>query len=438
MSFTKINKEDYVNKGVTGLPDQPALPTLEMQKKFDELSTDVIIPKFNELSAELDKEVKNLKEGTEGDLSAAVTGGTKITDITQITSGGMFKDEGGCNGSPTDGDGIWYAYFASVQGYSVSIIAVSLSDHTVYTSINSTSDGTTWINSGWTQIAKQADLDKLTDETEGHYITEGTILSNKLAVENGKTKIKLKFVIDTYYPEDVPDRVEGAVIYLCDYGGSRQKVLFVAFGSNKVYVRSIFGDAWNTEWESSALLNSVNNFTNNQIITKEVSADSNTFENAQIMLRSPNGSSGVSAISFHNVNRVASAIYLDNDGRYKTIDNFGNVSKFLFDTDNIVRDGGNYTDIFSTSLASTHACWNKWCSIHGSNLDNSPCANDAEWWEVFTEGYSTRAFQFAVGCYRHQERMYVRYKHDNTWSDWDRIITASCFNADGTIDVDAL
>lgn len=58
MAFVKINEENYVNRGVTGLPDQPALPTLEMQKKFDELSIDVIIPKFNELSKELDAEIE--------------------------------------------------------------------------------------------------------------------------------------------------------------------------------------------------------------------------------------------------------------------------------------------------------------------------------------------------------------------------------------------
>ena len=54
MKFVKISKEDLVDRGVSGLPDQPGLSTLEMQKKFDELSVDVIIPKFNELSGELD------------------------------------------------------------------------------------------------------------------------------------------------------------------------------------------------------------------------------------------------------------------------------------------------------------------------------------------------------------------------------------------------
>ena len=49
MSFTKITDADLVGKGVTGLPDTPGLSTTEMQKKFDELSKDVIIPAFNKV-----------------------------------------------------------------------------------------------------------------------------------------------------------------------------------------------------------------------------------------------------------------------------------------------------------------------------------------------------------------------------------------------------
>lgn len=54
MSFTKITEADTTNKGVVGLPDTPSLSTMEMQQKFDELATDVIIPKFNNLVDELD------------------------------------------------------------------------------------------------------------------------------------------------------------------------------------------------------------------------------------------------------------------------------------------------------------------------------------------------------------------------------------------------
>lgn len=49
MAFNNITKADTNNKGVTGLADTPGLSAAEMQKKFDELSTDVIIPKYNEV-----------------------------------------------------------------------------------------------------------------------------------------------------------------------------------------------------------------------------------------------------------------------------------------------------------------------------------------------------------------------------------------------------
>ncbi|MBO5472673.1 MAG: hypothetical protein J6A08_02625, partial [Lachnospiraceae bacterium] len=56
MAFSRITSEDTNNKGVTGLPAVPALETTAMQKKFDELSTDVLIPKFNALADELEAE----------------------------------------------------------------------------------------------------------------------------------------------------------------------------------------------------------------------------------------------------------------------------------------------------------------------------------------------------------------------------------------------
>lgn len=53
MAFDKITADDTNGKGVVGLPDTPQLDTTSMQKKFDELATDVIIPKFNQLIDEL-------------------------------------------------------------------------------------------------------------------------------------------------------------------------------------------------------------------------------------------------------------------------------------------------------------------------------------------------------------------------------------------------
>lgn len=54
MALTKITSADTYNKGVVGLADTPGLGVLEMQQKFDELATDVIIPKFNNLIDELE------------------------------------------------------------------------------------------------------------------------------------------------------------------------------------------------------------------------------------------------------------------------------------------------------------------------------------------------------------------------------------------------
>lgn len=53
MAFDKITADDTNGKGVVGLPDTPQLDTTSMQKKFDELATDVIIPKFNKLVNDL-------------------------------------------------------------------------------------------------------------------------------------------------------------------------------------------------------------------------------------------------------------------------------------------------------------------------------------------------------------------------------------------------
>ena len=54
MAFTQITADDLQNKGVVGLADTPNLSTVDMQKKFDEIATDVIVPKHNGLIDELE------------------------------------------------------------------------------------------------------------------------------------------------------------------------------------------------------------------------------------------------------------------------------------------------------------------------------------------------------------------------------------------------
>ena len=53
MAFTKITDGDLKDKGVIGLPDTPGLSTSEMQAKFEQITREVIVPKFNQLVDEL-------------------------------------------------------------------------------------------------------------------------------------------------------------------------------------------------------------------------------------------------------------------------------------------------------------------------------------------------------------------------------------------------
>ena len=69
MPFTKIEAKDYDGKGVTGLPDIPRLDTLDMQKKFDELTKDVAIPKHNVLVDELSGETAADNLGIADDIA---------------------------------------------------------------------------------------------------------------------------------------------------------------------------------------------------------------------------------------------------------------------------------------------------------------------------------------------------------------------------------
>ena len=102
------------------------------------------------------------------------------------------------------------------------------------------------------------------------------------------------------------------------------------------------------------------------------------------------------------------------------------------DTVKSIREDIRHIDIFSTSLSYDHACWNKNCYITGQSVDpdgdlyiiNAPESSDALWYEVMTIGNiagSVRAYQIAHGCYGHQRKSFIRYKHDDSWSDWKNI-----------------
>lgn len=102
------------------------------------------------------------------------------------------------------------------------------------------------------------------------------------------------------------------------------------------------------------------------------------------------------------------------------------------DTVKSIREDIRYIDIFSTSLSCDHACWNKNCCVTGQSVDpdgdayiiNAPESSDALWYEVMTIGNIaglSRAYQIAHGCYGHQRKSFIRYKHDDVWSDWKNI-----------------
>lgn len=54
MSFTRITNSEMNTHGVRGLPDTPNLSAYDMQRKFDELSTDVLRPAIDRLMNELE------------------------------------------------------------------------------------------------------------------------------------------------------------------------------------------------------------------------------------------------------------------------------------------------------------------------------------------------------------------------------------------------
>ena len=70
MAFTKITDADLQGKGVVGQAPVPGLPVKEMQESVEAIPRDVIIPKFNELSDELD--------------AAGVDKAVKSDDVTNI------------------------------------------------------------------------------------------------------------------------------------------------------------------------------------------------------------------------------------------------------------------------------------------------------------------------------------------------------------------
>lgn len=81
MGFTKITNADLTGKGVVGLPDTPQMTALALQKKFDEIATDVIVPKFNNLVDELDSQGGTNMEVTDPTTSTTAPLQTALNNI---------------------------------------------------------------------------------------------------------------------------------------------------------------------------------------------------------------------------------------------------------------------------------------------------------------------------------------------------------------------
>lgn len=87
ISDYKITAVDLDGKGNIGMPDTPNLTTAEMQAKLDELSLEVIVPKFNELvgymndNLDLDraitaKDITDLRLDADGKIQVSIDGGS--------------------------------------------------------------------------------------------------------------------------------------------------------------------------------------------------------------------------------------------------------------------------------------------------------------------------------------------------------------------------
>ena len=79
MAFERITPQDTSGKGNVGLPDTPGLSTEAMQRKLDELSLDVIIPKYNALVEALEAET--------GAANIGAVGGTIQTLLDALEEG---------------------------------------------------------------------------------------------------------------------------------------------------------------------------------------------------------------------------------------------------------------------------------------------------------------------------------------------------------------
>lgn len=64
---------------------------------------------------------------------------------------------------------------------------------------------------------------------------------------------------------------------------------------------------------------------------------------------------------------------------------------------------------------------------NGEKQLNSPLGSDTDvtWYNIICFGIDTRRTQIASTPFSHQKRIYIRFKHDDTWSNWREVFTSN-------------
>lgn len=133
----KITQADLTDKGVVGLSDTPGLSTGDMQAKFDEIATDVIVPKFNALCDTLtgqgnmvaSSDITNIRKSADDTLQVSTDGGVNYEELS--SSGHVI----------VNGSGIVYAQRSRLQFSSNVVISDIPNDSATFISVPSGEKG---------------------------------------------------------------------------------------------------------------------------------------------------------------------------------------------------------------------------------------------------------------------------------------------------------
>lgn len=92
-----------------------------------------------------------------------------------------------------------------------------------------------------------------TQKNNNQDIKSGTILEWYLAHKNENIDT---FCASEYYPEDIPEQMEGYVEFKRGTNGSRTIVFFYPYHSSAdyYYQRDIFNGSWHSEWKKRSTL----------------------------------------------------------------------------------------------------------------------------------------------------------------------------------------